>query len=63
MNDYHDQSWSWKPSEEVLAAIARGDKALKEYYKNVSKEHEESTRIGEVMDWEAKVRSFESIRP
>jgi hypothetical protein len=60
-NDYHDQSWSWKPSPEVTEAIARGDRALKAYYQNVSKEYEESTRIGEVMDLEAKVRSFESV--
>lgn len=59
--DYHDQDWAWKPSSDVTEALARGDRLLREYYKNVNKDHEESTRIGDVMDWEAKVRSFESV--
>ena len=60
--NYNQRDWAWKPTKEIIAALDKGDKALKNFYdKKGNKEYEDSTHIEQTLAWEAKLESFSEV--
>ena len=57
-SNYNQRDWAWKPTAAVIAALQRGDAALRNFYSTVDKEYQESLHIQQTLDWESKLESY-----
>jgi hypothetical protein len=60
-SNYNQRDWAWKPTSDVIAALQRGDNALRNFYLTVDREYLDSLHIGQTLDWEAKLESYSKV--